>query len=81
MFRRQTFFVFVKRRSFDPSLDQATGLPTVAMIAAHVYVGTERAGVVSAINPKGGGLFEAQALGTLEWKAFLIGLVLGQGHE
>jgi len=62
----------------NTTVDQQTGTPTRAMIAAPVLVGDDPAGVLSAINPKEGRLFDAQALETLQWKAYLMGLILGQ---
>ena len=60
----------------NPEVDRLTGVATGAMIAVPVYVRGKLRGVISAINPKGGGLFEAVDLERLSWKAYLAGLVL-----
>lgn len=65
----------------NPAVDQATQVPTLAMIAAPVDVGGRRCGVLSAINPRGGGLFSSKDLEVLSWKAYLMGLVLGDAHD
>jgi hypothetical protein len=46
------------------------------MAAAPFSCDQEPAGVISAINPAGGGLFSASHLETLKWKAYLLGLIL-----
>jgi hypothetical protein len=65
----------------NPSIDELTGLRTRAMVAAPVLVRGKIVGVVSAINPTGGGLFSAGDLERISWKAYLIGLVLRDSHE
>jgi GAF domain-containing protein len=60
----------------NPSIDELTGLHTRAMVAAPVLLRGKIIGVISAINPSGGGLFSASDLEAMSWKAFLIGLVL-----
>jgi GAF domain-containing protein len=57
-------------------IDELTGLHTRAMVAAPVLVRGQVVGVVSAINPGGGGLFSADDIERISWKAYLIGLVL-----
>jgi len=64
----------------NPSIDELTGLHTRAMVAAPVLVRGKIVGVVSAINPNGGGLFSAGDLERISWKAYLIGLVLLDSH-
>ena len=60
----------------NPSIDRQTGIETRAMIAAPVYVASELCGVVSAINPTSAEIFSGDDLKKLQWKAYLIGLVL-----
>jgi hypothetical protein len=60
----------------NPSVDAATKTRTLAMAAAPFSCDQEPAGVISAINPAGGGLFSASHLETLKWKAYLLGLIL-----
>jgi hypothetical protein len=64
----------------NPSVDDLTGLQTRSMIAAPVYRAHRLIGVISAINPAHGGLFSADDLERLSWKAYLIGLVLADCH-
>ncbi len=61
----------------NPSVDAATGTKTQAMIAAPVYVKRRLGGVLSAINSTNGQKFAGNDLRTLEWKAYLMGLILG----
>jgi len=58
------------------SIDAQTGTPTRAMIASPVHVDDRLVGVVSAINPAHSILFGADALEMLQWKAYLLGLIL-----
>lgn len=60
----------------NPEVDRMTGVRTGAMIAVPVYVRGKLRGVLSAINPSGGGLFAADHLERLSWKGYLAGLVL-----
>jgi len=60
----------------NPSVDKATGTPTLAMVAAPIDVVGVRVGVLSAINPTGGGVFEGAALRTLIEKADQAGKIL-----
>ena len=60
----------------NPTIDRATGIETQAMIASPVYVGDDRRGVLSAINPIQGRLFPDGSLETLKWKGYLAGLLL-----
>lgn len=60
----------------DPTVDEKTKLATLAMAAAPVLVESEVAAVLTVINPRGGGLFTKEALDTLQWKAFLFGLLI-----
>ncbi len=54
---------------------------TLAMIAVPVYLRQKMVGVVSAINPRGGGLFSADDLERLSFNAYLLGLILADTHE
>jgi len=51
------------------------------MIAAPVKVDDRVVGVVSAVNPIGGESFSPEALQQLEWRAYLIGLVLQEARR
>jgi hypothetical protein len=53
---------------------------TLAMIAVPVYVRQKLVGVVSAINPKNGGLFSADDIERLSFNAYLLGLILADTH-
>jgi putative methionine-R-sulfoxide reductase with GAF domain len=64
----------------NPVATAAGAADTRAMIAVPVYVKGELAGVVSAINPADGGLFSAQDMEQLSFRAYLIGLVLADTH-
>jgi len=57
-------------------VDRATGTRTVAMAATPVTIRGALVGVLSAINPTRGGTFSAEELDALQWKAYLLGLVL-----
>ena len=63
-----------------PAATAAGAADTRAMIAVPVYVKGELAGVVSAINPADGGLFSAEDMEQLSFRAYLIGLVLADTH-
>jgi GAF domain-containing protein len=65
----------------NPSVDERTGLPTLAMAAAPVRCGSEVAAVLSAINPARGSTFSRADLEALEWKAYLAGLVLEDARD
>ena len=60
----------------NPSVDEATGTATLAMVAAPIDVEGVRAGVLSAINPTAGGVFEGPALRILIEKADQAGKIL-----
>jgi GAF domain len=60
----------------NPSIDAKTGIQTRAMIVAPVYLASELCGVVSAINPISADIFAGEQLRKLQWKAYLVGLVL-----
>lgn len=62
----------------NPAVDRMTGTVTRAMVAAPVRVRGQTCGVISAINPQRGGVFSGEALDTLKWKAWLLGLVLAE---
>jgi GAF domain-containing protein len=63
-----------------PAPTQAGAAGTNAMIAVPVLVGGRLAGVLSAINPVGGGLFSSEDLERLSFNAYLLGLVLADTH-
>ena len=60
----------------NPSIDEKTGLPTRAMAVAPVCVEGRTCGVLSVMNPADGGLFSADDMEHLHWKAHLMGLLL-----
>lgn len=60
----------------NPSIAKLTGLAVVAMTVAPVRAGGHICGALSAVNPVGGGLFTQSDLETLQWKAYLLGLLL-----
>ena len=62
----------------NPSVDQATGTPTLAMVAAPILLRGQPIGVLSAINPRDGGVFSAPAVDTIQWRAYLAGLIIGE---
>jgi len=63
-----------------PVATRAGAADTLAMIAAPVLIKGKLAGVVSAINPRGGGLFSADDLERLSFNAYLLGLMLADTH-
>jgi GAF domain-containing protein len=63
-----------------PAPTQAGAAGTHAMIAVPVLVGGHLVGVLSAINPRGGGLFSPDDLEKLSFNAYLLGLVLADTH-
>jgi GAF domain-containing protein len=63
-----------------PAPTQAGAADTLAMIAVPVLVRGQLVGVLSAINPRGGGLFSAADLETLSFNAYLLGLILADTH-
>ena len=63
-----------------PVATRAGAADTLAMIAAPVLVRGRLAGVVSAINPRGGGIFSADDLERLSFNAYLLGLILADTH-
>jgi len=65
----------------NPSVDEQTGLPTRAMAAAPVRIGSDTVAVLSVINPAGGGVFSRADLEALEWKAYLAALVIEDAHD
>ena len=64
----------------NDTVDRAVGTDTLAMIATPVHVRGKLWGVLSAINPVGRRLFESADLENLAWRAYLIGLVLGESR-
>jgi GAF domain-containing protein len=63
-----------------PAPTRAGAAGTHAMIAVPVLVGGRLVGVLSAINPRGGGLFGSEDLERLSFNAYLLGLVLADTH-
>jgi GAF domain-containing protein len=63
-----------------PVATQAGAADTRAMIAAPVLIRGKLEGVVSAINPRGGGIFSAEDLERLSFNAYLMGLMLADTH-
>ena len=63
-----------------PVATRAGAADTLAMIAAPVLIKGKLAGVVSAINPRGGGLFSADDLERLSFNAYVLGLMLADTH-
>lgn len=61
----------------NPTVDDAVGYATSAMIASPVLVGDELVGVLSAVNPSDGQEFTGEDLNHLDFCSYLIGLVLG----
>lgn len=60
----------------NPSVAALTGVQVHAMLVAPVRCGGSVCGVLSAVNPDGGGVFDPGALEMLQWKAYLLGLLL-----
>jgi hypothetical protein len=60
----------------NPTIINMTGLKVHSMVVAPVRVDAQICGVISAVNPIDGGLFQAADLDVLQWKAYLFGLVL-----
>ncbi len=60
----------------NPSIAKLTGLPVLAMVVAPVMWGGQICGVLSAVNPVAGGVFSPEGLETLQWRAYLLGLLL-----
>lgn len=65
----------------NPSIAKLTGLAVHAMVVAPVLVNEQVCGVVSAVNPADGGIFNATDLETLQWKAYLLGLLLADSAK
>ncbi|HUT37232.1 MAG TPA: GAF domain-containing protein [Planctomycetota bacterium] len=65
----------------NPSVDERTGLPTQAMAAAPVRIGSETVAVLSAINPTHAQVFSRADLEALEWKAYLAALVIEDARD
>ena len=65
----------------NPGVDEQTGLPTRAMAAAPVRIGSDTVAVLSVINPTRGGVFSRSDLEMLEWKAYLTALVIGEARD
>jgi hypothetical protein len=63
-----------------PAPTQAGAADTLAMIAVPVQVAGRLAGVLSAINPSGGGLFSCADIEKLSFNAYLLGLILADTH-
>ena len=62
----------------NPSVDKATGTPTLAMVATPITLKGQTIGVLSAINPRDGGVFSGPAIDVIQWKAYLAGLIVGE---
>ena len=62
----------------NPLAYEKTGKKVTAMVAVPVYVNGLLIGALTAINPQGGGLFGSDELGEMEWKAWLLGLILDE---
>jgi GAF domain len=60
----------------NPTVVEATGIKVAAMAAAPVYVKGHLCGVISTINPQESAVFEAKQLDVLQWKAYLMGLII-----
>ena len=60
----------------NPSVDRQTGVPTTTMAAVPVHVDGVLCGVVSAVNRRGGALFDRHDLRKLEAKAEQLGVIL-----
>ena len=60
----------------NTSVAALTGVQVHAMLVAPVNCGGSVCGVLSAVNPLGGGVFAPGDLETIQWKAYLLGLVL-----
>jgi hypothetical protein len=65
----------------NPTIINMTGVKVHSMVVAPVRVDAQICGVVSAVNPSDGGLFQAGDLDVLQWKAYLLGLVLRELDE
>jgi len=61
---------------YDRSVDQASKTDTRAMAATPVYLDGEVCGVLSALNPIDRETFNQDDLGILQWKSYLLGLIL-----
>ena len=76
------FYRFRWKRSISTWHDVATwtsGVEVRSMLAVPVRLGGGRVcGVLSAINPPGRDAFSEADLEALTWKAYLVGLVLGE---
>ena len=60
----------------DPVAGWTSGVDVRSMIAAPVRVGGRLTGVLSAVNPSGGGVFGEEDLQVLRWQAYLLGVLL-----
>jgi len=65
----------------NPTVDEKTGTPTLAMAAVPLFADGEICGALSVINPRDGGLFHSQHLEKLQWKAYLLSLLLADRYE
>jgi hypothetical protein len=65
----------------NPSIAKITGLQVFAMVVAPVMIDAQICGVVSAVNPVDGGVFKPEDLETLQWKAYLLGLLLADADK
>lgn len=63
-----------------PAASEAGAVDTRAMIAVPVYARGKLVGVLSAINPVGGGLFNPDDLECLSFNAYLVGLIVADTH-
>lgn len=57
-------------------VDRAAGKKTITQVAVPINIGQHLVGVMSAINRRGGALFDGVSLDEMNWRAYLVGLVL-----
>lgn len=60
----------------NPSIVKITGMPVYAMVVVPVLIDAQICGVVSVVNPLNGGVFSPGDLEMLQWKAYLLGLLI-----
>jgi GAF domain-containing protein len=65
----------------NPTVDEKTGTPTLAMAAVPLFADGEICGALSVINPRDGGLFHSDHLELLQWKAYLMSLLLADRYD
>ena len=63
------------------TIDAMTGIETRAMAATPVYVGEKRCGVLSVVNPRNKEVFSTADLERVQWKAYLLGLLVQDCYE